>query len=78
MGAAWYRVESAVKRSAGDVRLAQMRKWTRQEIAHYDAAIGQTFVFASFTKPLEPRTIWLEPVWRVAYEDQPPVALLVL
>jgi Replication-relaxation len=63
---------------AGDVRLAQMRQWTRQEIAHYDAAIGQTFVFANFVRPPEPRSIWLEPVWRVAYEDQPPVALLSL
>jgi hypothetical protein len=62
---------------AGDIRLAQMRQWARQEIAQY-AGFGQTFVFANFARPLEPRNIWLELVWCVSYEDQPPIALLAL
>jgi Replication-relaxation len=59
----------------GDVRLAQMRRWAKQELATYDAAIGQSFLFANFTKPLEPRSVWLEPCWHMPFDGEP-LALL--
>src|SRR6266487_258553 len=43
---------------AGEFRLAQMRKWARQELTQHNSRFGQTFVFANFVRPLEPRTMW--------------------
>lgn len=56
---------------AGDVRLAQMRQWAKQELASYETALGQAFVFANLMRPPEPKAIWCSPCWYTASRNQP-------
>jgi len=62
----------------GAKRLAQMREWTRQELAvtNESKAIGLTFCFSSLTQPLDPYRLWLEPCWHTLLNEQP-IPLLV-
>jgi len=59
------RITVAFTTFVGSRRIAQMREWTLAELqaTHEPAAIGQTFLFANFSKPLDPRQVWLEPAW---------------
>lgn len=53
---------------AGPKRLAQMRQWTIDELAHTKEAweIGSDFAFATLPKPPTPEQAWLEPCWYLA------------
>ncbi len=59
----------------GDGRIAQMRQWTGQELAASDVGIKQSFLFANLIRPVEPRSIWLEPCWYTPFKDEPLVIL---
>lgn len=60
---------------AGEFRLAQMRQWAKQELGERDASIIQSFVFANLSRPPQPHTTWLEPLWHTPFDGEP-VALL--
>ncbi len=62
----------------GQHRLEQMREWTRAELASTNEprTIGSASLFATFTRPLEPRQLLLEPCWYTPYGDQQPMSLL--
>jgi len=79
----WFGVKSitiAFTTFVGAKRLAQMREWTKQELAvtGESKAIGLAFCFANLTQSLDPHYLWLEPCWYTSYEEgQQPIALLV-
>jgi hypothetical protein len=53
----------------GAERVEQMRAWTRAELEGESASLGKLFRFASFTRPLQPRAVWLEPHWLSPYDE---------
>lgn len=57
----------------GEKRLAQMRDWTRKELA--DSPYTAYFRFACFQTPLDPCTVWLASSW-FAIANDVPLALL--
>lgn len=63
--------------SAGVERLRKMREWTIKELeaTGESPSVGNLFHFTLLTKPLEPRSLWLEPYWVTLYSNQP-VSLL--
>ncbi len=70
-------VRVAFSTFTGFDRLKRMREWTRQELASTNdsKAMGKLFVFANFTKPLDPRRIWLNPCW-YTIDDSHPIQFL--
>ncbi|HEY6542704.1 MAG TPA: replication-relaxation family protein [Ktedonobacteraceae bacterium] len=62
----------------GSQRLGQMRKWTWQELhaTQEPVGLGSLFRFGSFTRPLEPCDVWVEPIWYTPYDEHEPRALL--
>ncbi len=57
-------------------RVDQLRFWTRAELEGEPAGLGTLFRFASFQLPLQPRTVWLEQLWRSPYDTDPAQPLL--
>jgi hypothetical protein len=55
-------------------RVAQMREWTKAELAA-DTQLQNMFIFAELPKPLEPRNLLFERRWYTLASEQP-VALL--
>jgi len=57
----------------GIKRIKQMREWVRSETASMGipAATANVFVFGALSKPLEPRTVWLEPCWYTLQDGEP-------
>jgi Replication-relaxation len=55
-------------------RVAQMREWTKTELATEPQLAGM-FIFAELPKPLEPRNLLFERRWYTLASDQP-IALL--
>lgn len=62
----------------GMKRIEQMREWTRAELALIGTPvnIANVFLFGTLDKPLEPRTVWLEPRWYSLQADTQPFVLL--
>ncbi|MFL5658547.1 MAG: replication-relaxation family protein, partial [Ktedonobacteraceae bacterium] len=58
----------------GSKRVAQMREWTRQELAS-EPNIAARFLFAELPRPPEPVHLLFEPRWYTLVNDQP-IALL--
>ncbi len=62
-------------------RIRQMREWTQKELAvtNEPSWLGQLFLFTSLPVnmgAIEPRQLFLEPVWYVPSDDGNPVSLL--
>jgi len=60
----------------GKERLAQMQAWTRAELEHETATVGQRFRFAALTPPLHPAKTWFGEQWYGLDATQPPQPLL--
>ena len=62
-------------------RMKQMREWTRKELAASSEPLwlGQLFLFTSLPEnigEIEPRQLFLDPVWHTPADDENPVSLL--
>jgi len=62
-------------------RVRQMREWTRKELAltNEPSWLGQLFLFTSLPEnmgDIEPRQLFLDPVWYLPADDENPVSLL--
>ncbi len=62
-------------------RIRQMREWTRKELAltSEPSWLGQLFLFTSLPEnmgDIEPRQLFLDPVWYLPSDDENPVSLL--
>ena len=62
-------------------RIKQMREWTRKELAltNEPSWLGQLFLFTSLSEDMgeiEPRHLFLDPVWYTPSDDENPVSLL--
>jgi hypothetical protein len=62
-------------------RIRQMREWTRKELAvtTEPSWLSQLFLFTSLPEniaAIEPRQLFLEPVWYMPSDDENPVSLL--
>ena len=62
----------------GAKRVAQLRDWTRRELAATAEPqwIADLFLFTALPGEIEPRQLFLDPVWYVPAEDTKPVSLL--
>lgn len=63
----------------GAERVEEMRVWTRQELEANNASveIGTLFFFSALPRPIVPAKIWLEPVWRLPYDEYPDLQSLI-
>jgi len=62
-------------------RMKQMREWTRKELAASSEPLwlGQLFLFTSLPEnigEIEPRQLFLDPIWYLPSDDENPVSLL--
>ncbi len=62
-------------------RIKQMREWTRKEmeLTNEPSWLGQLFLFTSLPEnmaEIEPRHLFLDPVWYMPSDDENPVSLL--
>jgi hypothetical protein len=62
-------------------RIRQMREWTRKELAatNEPAWLSQLFLFTSLPEnmaEIEPRQLFLDPLWYLPLDDENPVSLL--
>jgi len=62
-------------------RIRQMREWTRKELAvtNEPSWLSQLFLFTSLPEnmaEIEPRQLFLDPVWYLPSDDENPVSLL--
>ncbi len=62
-------------------RIKQMREWTRKELAvtNEPSWLSQLFLFTSLPEnmaAIEPRQLFLDPVWYLPSDDENPVSLL--
>ena len=62
-------------------RIKQMREWTRKEmeLTNEPSWLGQLFLFTALPETMaaiEPRQLFLDPVWYVPSDDENPVSLL--
>jgi len=62
-------------------RIRQMREWTRKELAvtNEPSWLSQLFLFTSLPEnmaEIEPRQLFLDPVWYMPYDDESLVSLL--
>ncbi len=62
-------------------RIKQMREWTRKELAASSEPLwlGQLFLFTSLPEnigEIEPRQLFLDPIWYLPSDDENPVSLL--
>lgn len=57
----------------GQKRLADMRRWTVEELkaTNEPSSIGLNFFFTNQPKPPDPRYLWLEPCWFPPSGEQP-------
>lgn len=62
----------------GQSRLKQMRTWAREELADTNEpkGIGMAFCFTTIVQPLDPRGLWLEPIWHTPYDEDATLSLL--
>jgi Replication-relaxation len=62
----------------GEKRVAQMREWTRRELAATSEPkwLADLFLFTHLPEEIEPRHLFLAPVWYVPSDDSHPVSLL--
>lgn len=53
----------------GEQRLKKMRQWTESELQFTKTPweIGSLFAFTALPREIQPRKVWLEPVWHYAY-----------
>jgi hypothetical protein len=62
----------------GDNRNAQMREWTRKELASTNEAkwLAQVFFFAALPEQLHPLEVWRNPLWYLPFDDNTAYPLL--
>lgn len=63
----------------GVTRVKQMRAWLRDALANEleKPGMAERFVCAALPDEIDPRSLFLEPIWYVPLNDTPPVPLLV-
>jgi len=63
----------------GTARVRQMRAWLRDVITKQQEIAGMTerFVCTALPTEIDPRTLFLTPVWYAPFDDTPPVSLLI-
>ena len=62
-------------------RIKQMREWTRKELAVTNEPkwLADLFLFTALPEKMdgiEPRQLFLDPMWYVPFDDDHPVSLL--
>lgn len=63
----------------GMTRMKQMRSWLRDVLAKQQEKSGMTerFVCTALPNEIDPRRLFLTPVWYVPFDNTPPVSLLI-
>jgi Replication-relaxation len=71
-------VTVAFATTQGKTRLDQMMEWTRKELAATNEKgwLSDLFLFTTLPQSLEPKTLFLEPVWYQPFADDTPLSLL--
>jgi len=57
----------------GEAHIEKLVRWTREELTEERClqSLVHFFYFTNLTPPLDPKVLWLEPVWKTIYTDEP-------
>ena len=57
----------------GEAHIEKLIRWTKEELVESRClqSLGAAFYFTNLALPLDPKALWLEPVWKTSLSKEP-------